>query len=337
MKKLDTEKLDELKRYNEKTTTREGFIMPNIEAFDTKISLAIKLWPQINSDGKIDYLLGKGVGVELALRGEVNGRKKHNNNFAYRCHSDFEIYDAPSINYDLIKNSEMFTYVFGAQEIFPKDSTKALHNLPKSLMDDTYDEVYYNGETYLIPELELLFLDKYLKKESTPREDGYDAYLLFREYDLDVEKILNYYDKYYLELKVNDVMEIYEPSISYNKTIDSLNGQFVKSAKSFCEAEGIEFSLETLNYIVNEEMIGYYKKKEVTPSVGRVPICLIPDRIEYVEEDGKYVLSEESKARVKEQADLIFEEKMEELRNDRQKLISTLDELEKLKSKKHKI
>ena len=45
-----------------------------------------------------DYLFGKGVGVELALRGTVVGREKNPIVFPYRSHSDFEIYGTEQTN-----------------------------------------------------------------------------------------------------------------------------------------------------------------------------------------------------------------------------------------------
>ena len=174
--------IEQLKNYNSKTTDTFGIIMPTIEEFDNKIKIAISLWPQINKNGGIDYLFGKGVGVELALRGEVNGRVKNYKNFPYRSHSDFEIYD--SLGYEQIPESSSFVYVFGGQEIYPKTQTKGLACMESDLMDSTYDVVTYQGNTYLIPCLEILFLDKYMKRESTPRQEGYDAFLLMQEYKL---------------------------------------------------------------------------------------------------------------------------------------------------------
>ena len=158
--------IDKLKQYNESTTI-DGIIMPTIEDFDNKVRLAISLWPQINENEEISYLFGKGVGVELALRGKVLGREKNNHNFPYRSHSDFEIYD--SIGYERIPESGNFIHVLGAQEIYPKTATKGLHGLDESLMDSTYDVVSYQGGTYLVTCLEILFLDKWMKQESTPR------------------------------------------------------------------------------------------------------------------------------------------------------------------------
>ena len=47
----------------------------------------------------------------------------------------------------------------------------------------------------LVPQLELLFLDKYIERESTPRTEGYDADLLARQYVLDRAKIHEYLDQ----------------------------------------------------------------------------------------------------------------------------------------------
>ena len=130
--------------------------------------------------GRIDYLFGKGVGVELALRGEVVGRVKNSIDFPYRSHSDFELYNCNG--YDKISESKLFLKVFGAQEWYPKDCTKGLHGIEDGVMYSTYDTVIYKGKYYLVPEFELLFLDKFTRQESTPRDVGCDAFLLMQRW-----------------------------------------------------------------------------------------------------------------------------------------------------------
>ena len=61
---MSIEEINKLKLYNE-ATSKDGIIMPTKETFDTKVKLAINLWPQINESGSIDYLFGKGVGSSL--------------------------------------------------------------------------------------------------------------------------------------------------------------------------------------------------------------------------------------------------------------------------------
>ena len=322
-------KIDELKEYHTRTS-KNGIIMPDIESFDTKTKLAIKLWPQINGDGRIDYLLGKGLGVELALRGKVKGRKKYNNNFPYRSHSDFEIYNAPYTSYDSIPESKAFTYVFGGQEIYPKSATKGLHELPPSLMDSTYEEVEYNGETFLIPELEILFLDKYLKQESTPRSEGCDAILLLKEYDLSLEKILNYFDEYYINPESKKIQENYNFDKMYNQSLISLNKRMINSCKDYCEEEGIEFNLETLNKYVNKKISSF---KRISPSINvdGIIVSLCPDNIEYVLEDGKFVISKNTEEVLKENIKDMVDSKIQKLQDEREELIEVYNRVNKTK------
>ena len=247
-------KIDELKKYHIQTTGPGGIIMPTVEVFDTKIQLAIKLWPQVGNNGEINYLLGKGTGLEIALRGVAKGRKKYNNNFPYRSHSDFEIYGAKTDDYDFLPESEAFTYVFGSQEIFPRSKTKGLSNIPEDLMISTFQEVEYNGDTFLVPELELLFTDKYIARESTPRKEGYDALLLLEEYDLDLDRILYYYDNYFAKPQKQEIEEKRNPQKLYSKTIYAMENNLVSFVSMICEEEGIEMNLDILNKIANERL-----------------------------------------------------------------------------------
>lgn len=322
-------KIDELKSYHNKTTI-EGIIMPDIETFDTKTKLAIKLWPQINSSGRIDYLLGKGLGVELALRGKVKGRVKRNNNFPYRSHSDFEIYNAPYDDYDSIPESKAFNHVFGGQEIYPKTATKGLHDLPASLMDETYEEVEYNGETFLIPELELLFLDKYLKQESTPRNEGCDAILLLKEYDLDLNKILKYFDEYYIKPESEKIRKIADVEKTYSQSLHSLNERMINSCKDYCEEEGIEFNLEVLNKYVNKT-ISTFKRISPNVSTNGIYVSHCPDNIEYVLENGKYIINEKTSEQLKTNIKKSLEAKLQKFEEEKKELIETYNKITKVK------
>ena len=198
-----TAEVQKIKDYCDSTRIN-GYEMPIQEVFDRKVEIAVKLWPQKTNDGEIRYLFGKGVGVELALRGEVQGRQKKGNDFPYRSHSDFEIYNYNG-DYASDESAKNFHFVFGAQERYSKNETKALKNIPDGYMDSTYETVIYNGQEYLTPELEILFLDKYLRQESTPREEGCDAILLAREYSLDSEKVIKYYDDFVAKQAIKEI------------------------------------------------------------------------------------------------------------------------------------
>ena len=66
-------------------------------------------------------------------------------------------------------------------------SANGLKNLPESYMDETHQVVDFYGIEVLVPCLEVLYVDKMLKKESTPRPEGYDAELLAKKYKLNPE------------------------------------------------------------------------------------------------------------------------------------------------------
>ena len=176
----------------EQSTEIEGIMMPGIGAFYKSVLVAISTNPQRDADGKIRYLFGKGIGVEIALRGEIPGRTKFNTNPMYRSHSDFELYDAKGEPY-----SPVFKRIFGGQEYYPSTDTKGLHGIPEGQMDETCETVNLDGYEVLIPQLELLFIDKFLKKEATPRGGVYDYEVLAREYGLDVELVKQLFQKFY--------------------------------------------------------------------------------------------------------------------------------------------
>lgn len=97
-------------------TSPGGIDMPTEDEFYKKVLLAVSLWRQ--KQGKeIVYLLGKGIGVEIALKGNVVGRVKREVTFPYRSHSDFEIYGLKS-NLTL-PYSVPFKTVFWKSRIFP--------------------------------------------------------------------------------------------------------------------------------------------------------------------------------------------------------------------------
>lgn len=284
--------IEKMKQYNEQTS-KAGIIMPTIETFDKKISMSINLWPQIGENGEIYYLLGKGVGVEIAIRGEVKGRKKRNNNFPYRSHSDFEIYNC--IGYENLPESKPFTFVFGGQELYPKTSTKGLKDMDPGLMDSTYEIVMYNGEEYLVPQLEILFLDKFLCQESTPRNEGCDALLLLKEYELDIDKVLYYFDQYYYNVECEKFIV---PSKLYERCLDSLIRGMPAFAKDLLEEDGIEANFENISAKINQLRKGWEKTPNM--SYARMPIVCCPSKIEYIiNDEGKLDLSKETKEELK--------------------------------------
>jgi len=201
---LTNEQLNLLVEWEEKTQDH-GIMMPKIEDFYRSVLVAISLYPQKSEEGKINYLFGKGIGVEIALRGKVQGRNFLETNPEYRSHSDFELYD-----YKGIKYPESFKSVFGSQEIYPPTRTKGLNDIEDGVMDLTHEVVDLDGYEILLPRLELLFLDKFLRKESTPRESGYDCELLAQKYDLDLNLVNEYLEKYYFNYEFNKERSYHE-------------------------------------------------------------------------------------------------------------------------------
>lgn len=161
-----TEQLTRLHDWHTETSTG-GIDMPDRDTFTAKTLLARALMPQRREDGTIMYLFGKGVGAELALQGEVEGRTKRLTDVPYRTHSDFEIYGAAADNYDDIPHSERFRAVFGGQEIFAATKTKGLRDLPPDYLHKTAETATYGGLDFLVPRLEIQLVDKFEKTNET--------------------------------------------------------------------------------------------------------------------------------------------------------------------------
>lgn len=199
---LTAEQVEQLRKWNESTRTKDGGLMPSEQDFYRKVFLAVSLWRQ-REDGRINYLFGRGVGVELALRGQVLGREKSPVSLPYRSHSDFDLY---GVDYragaggekldDKPIYSDSFRQVFGSQEFFPLTLTKGLKNLPPDLLHRMAERVQLGEIEVLIPKLEILFLDKLIRPEGTPRGEGSDAELLARQYSLDGTLLHQYLDNF---------------------------------------------------------------------------------------------------------------------------------------------
>jgi hypothetical protein len=183
--------LTELRLWHEQTS-EGGIIMPDLDTFTAKVILARALMPQVDSAGRIQYLFGKGVATELVLQGEVKNRQKSEANVTSRSHSDFEIFAVKKGDYANIEHSDRFRAVFGGQEIYPLGSTKMLKDLPEDLMHSTAESVDFGGVTYLVPNLELQFVEKFMSgsKETEIRLRGAtDANILAGTYHLDDERV----------------------------------------------------------------------------------------------------------------------------------------------------
>ncbi|MBR4618627.1 MAG: hypothetical protein IKO49_04920 [Bacilli bacterium] len=238
-KPTEINSLDDIKTLWGNISTR-ALEFPSIEVFDTKLDTAIKLWPQLSKDGNVNYLFGKGIGAELALQGNVKNRVKNIDNVTFRTHSDMEIYDAKSGNPLENIGGEAFYYTFGSEETRGKTDTKFLHNIPEGLMDSTYDTVEYKGNTYLVPELELLFLDKFFSDKTTKRGIT-DHELLMQAYHLDIDKINNYFEKFYKEPRMD----------SFNEKIKNLSIEEQEQAR-LTEQKKYDNILQKINDLYNK-------------------------------------------------------------------------------------
>lgn len=204
---LTPEQIDALARWR-KETMSGSIEMPDEDMFYRKTLLAVSLWRQ--SEGtSTNYLLGKGIGAEVTIRGQVKGRVKRPSHFSYRSHSDFELYGVDYEHDERGENTsgklvypDNFKTVFGGQEFFPPTKTKGLREVPPELLHETAETVDLGGVEVLVPELELQFLDKWEASGSYHRPEGTDAEVLARQYDLDHEKIHDYLDRFVIQPEI---------------------------------------------------------------------------------------------------------------------------------------
>ena len=238
--------------------TRDGGIdMPTEKDFYEKVLLAISLWRQLEGE-KTNYLLGKGTGVEVALRGNIAGRTKRPIEFSYRSHSDFELY---GVDYEAGENganigsksvyAEPFVKVFGNQEYFPVTKTKGLKNIPPTLLHETAEVVDFGGVSARVPQLELLFLDKYMSRESTPRPEGHDAELLAKQYVLDRSRVHQYLDQLVIEPAIAEIQS--KTARDYQSQVDGIKRNLSSVKKEF-EEDGIDPASQDLIAKLNERI-----------------------------------------------------------------------------------
>lgn len=219
-------------------TTIQGVSMNDYDTFVDKVLLASHIWPQLNEDGIINYLFGLGIGIELALQGDVIGRRKNNNCFEYREHYNMYLYG-------LRENNNEFNKIF-RPITFNRYNTLELHNLDENLLATSYDVVRIHNHKVYIPSLEILFLDSYLSREMNKRQSGCDYELLMREYDLDVNRIISYLERYYINYLI---------SIGDSK-YDSLADEQIKAIENIINnGKRVDRSLFNL-----EEQISAYPK-----------------------------------------------------------------------------
>lgn len=231
-----TEQLTQLKAWHE-TTSNDGIIMPDMDTFTAKMLLANALMPQRDESGNITYLFGKGAGAELALQGEAAGRDKQVADVPYRTHSDFEIYGATTDSYDAIPHSARFTAVFGSQEIYPVGNTKGLHDLPPDYLHETAEVVNYGGVDFLVPRLELQFVDKFEKSNETVERrlrEKTDAEWLATAYDMDADLVHSTIDSYVIS---PEMAKLQEPTEVAERNNNTLERKLAQTKQRLTEAE----------------------------------------------------------------------------------------------------
>ena len=166
--------LDELAKWHNDTTIGSGIFMPDIDTFVRKTVLAKALMPQSAPDSSIQYIFGNSHGLELSIQGEVIGHKKRVDENPLRTHIGFGLLGCKFKNENIpgsrpsqLVNSDRFQHVFGDHEMYPLDRTKALKGLPQEALHATSDIVRLGGVVFLVPQLELQFVDAYMVSNST--------------------------------------------------------------------------------------------------------------------------------------------------------------------------
>ena len=226
--KVPDDKVAALHAWRENTMIGSGIDMPSKDLFFQKSYLALSLWRQRGNQG-INYLMGKGAGAEMAIQGTVRGREK-NMVFPLRSHSDFELYGVA----DHVGPPVSFKEIFGGQERRPlMKSLESTDEVPLNILDHP-DVVDLGGVEVLIPELELLFLDKWMASESTPLEMNgeklTDAARLALTYQLyrakERQKIQNYLKKYWTDPVLNRIkMDSFKEGARYD--FETKKGNFL--------------------------------------------------------------------------------------------------------------
>lgn len=241
---LSKEQIEKLKEWY-KSTKVDGIQMPTEQSFYENVLLALSLFPQVEN-GNINYLFGKGIGIEVALRGNIGNREKNNIKFPYRSHSDFEMYGMDG-EYDA-----NFQEIFGSQEKYPTTKTKGLHEIEPGLMHEKTEIIDLDGITVLVPELEILFLDKYLKQESTPRDEGIDALLLAKQYNLDFGLIHKYLFKYNVKPEIKAGLE--KKLLNKDKVTHEINKFLEECYESYFEDNECYPSIQELCDEINDKI-----------------------------------------------------------------------------------
>lgn len=225
----------------------DGILMPTVQSFFAATELALETMPQQEPHF---YLAGKGWGAEIALLGEIEGKQKNKIDFGYRSHSDFELY-ATRQNFEY---TEPFQNIFGAQEVYPVHKTKGLKNLPDTLLRQTAETVSLNGLEIKIPQLELLFLDKWIVPGTHSRTFNgnplTDAVALATAYLLDRELAHHYLEEYFIK---PEIAKTVDPAVILSGQVGGITRLLKQAERNFAE-EGKSPSTQELVSFVNEKM-----------------------------------------------------------------------------------
>lgn len=298
-----------------------GNEIPTENIFYEKVLLAVSLWPQRDKEG-INYLLGKGIGVEIALRGKVLGRKKNDIDIPFRPHSDFELYGVDERKIDQKSRSPLqyqFSRVFGGQEYFHWTNTKGLKGIREGVMHDTAEIVDLGGVHVLIPQLEILFLDKFLKK-GTPRPEGFDDLMLARSYNLDRVKIHQYLDDYFILPEKNQLIA---------HSFDALENQLSGIRKGYKETDDSlkedDMDVTKANRLakLNQKIASWIELSARPGKISGIRTQLwIPIEVDQIDDDGNII-----DLKYKQQVEKIIGQ---ELAKDISKLQATHKEIDDL-------
>lgn len=168
-------------------------------------------------------------------------------NSQYRSHSDFELYGVSTES----TYPASFQKVFGNQEVFPPTKTKGLGEIPPGLLHQTAETVDLGGMPVRVPQLELLFLDKFVAKEGTPRPEGYDAELLAKQYVLDRDKVHTYLDQLVINPRVESTKARIQQELQDHISAIPRN---LASIKQKLEKQGVEVTPARLVEQLNSRM-----------------------------------------------------------------------------------
>lgn len=192
----------------ETTDEKKGILMPTIDSFYEKTALALSVQPQ---KGRYFFLPGKGWGTEIAIRGDIVGRTKHNkylHAIPYRSHSDFELYGVPN-NFAY---TQAFHDAFGSQEYFGETQTKMFGRkenntspIPRGYIKENSEITVLDGANIQTLNLEMLIADKLISEKfqfNKPNNHGRDisdSACLALLYDVDIDKVKNIINDFYIK------------------------------------------------------------------------------------------------------------------------------------------